>query len=436
MVLSVFPDYASPISTGPANFANFSGRNPPVALGLPCSVTLFGNVTFNTWRQVEIARYEPPADCPPPWTSVQLEFIGEVAGVQYDRVGALWLGGVELLRTTTPEPTGYDESGRARRAVRWHIARSLHHYQALFLHAATVELSIPNVVNANYTGNISVSSSLKFISAAPPPDPAAPVPSPLPLLRDGSFSSAKADEEAMPAPIAPPAASVSVDVSIAAFADLPPADEIVPLVLSTVVASDAAITPWERLAIATTSAPNMSTRVTISERTAVRAVLDVYVSPHGCEEFWYSNVPNALGGEGVCAGGAYREVEVLVDGIFAGAAFPFPVIYSGGINPVLWRPIAGLHSLNVPPLSFDLTPFVGVMDDGLPHTIDVRIAPAQGSQSSGTWYVDPVLRLWHAADGLTRTGRVVKAERVAVSTTANVERLAGDSVRVLTSEVD
>ena len=295
--MNSFPDYAMPISTGPALAQS-------AAIGMPCSVTLFGNVTFNTWRQVEIARYEPPADCPPPWTSVQLEFIGEVAGVQYDRVGALWLGGVELLRTTTPEPTGYDESGLARRAVRWHIARSLRHYQALFLHAATVEMSIPNVVNANYTGNISVSSSLTFISAVPPPDPAAPVPSPLPLLRDGSFSSADADEEAMPAPIAPPTAPVSVDVSIAAFADLPPADEIVPLVLSTVVASDAAITPWERLAIATTSAPNMSTRVTISERTAVRAVLDVYVSPHGCEEFWYSNVPNALGGEGVCAGGA------------------------------------------------------------------------------------------------------------------------------------
>jgi hypothetical protein len=48
------------------------------------------------------------------------------------------------------------------------------------------------------------------------------------------------------------------------------------------------------------------------------------------------------------------------------------VIYSGGINPVLWRPIVGLHSLNIPPLSFDLTPFVGVMDDGLPHSIVVR----------------------------------------------------------------
>ena len=63
----------------------------------------------------------------------------------------------------------------------------------------------------------------------------------------------------------------------------------------------------------------------------------------------------------------------------------------------------------------------------------VRIAPAPGSQASGTWYVDPVLRLWHAADGLTRNGRVVKAERVAVSTSANVQPLEHDSVRVLTS---
>jgi len=89
----------------------------------------------------------------------------------------------------------------------------------------------------------------------------------------------------------------------------------------------------------------------------------------------------------------------------------------------------------------------------------VRIAPAPGSQASGTWYVDPpsatalwhasdgmpvlttalsplphryvdpVLRLWHAPDGLARNGRLVKAERVAVSTSAQVEPLEGDSVR-------
>ena len=44
-------------------------------------------------------------------------------------------------------------------------------------------------------------------------------------------------------------------------------------------------------------------------------------------------------------------------------------------------------------------------------------------------YVDPVLRLWHAPDGLARNGRLVKAERVAVSTSVQVEPLEGDSVR-------
>ena len=65
----------------------------------------------------------------------------------------------------------------------------------------------------------------------------------------------------------------------------------------------------------------------------------------------------------------------------------------------------------------------------------MRIAPAPGSQASGTWYVDPVLRLWHASDGLARNGRLVKAERVAVSTSAHVEPLEADSVSlsVLTS---
>ena len=296
-----FPDYAYPISTGPTlassdasgssdTTASFAGETP--IGGVPCSVTLFGNVTFNAWRQVESTSYEPPAGCPPPWTSLQLDFHGEVAGVQYDRVGALWLGGVELLRTTTPEPTGYDETGRARRAVRWHIARSLRHYQALFLQAATVEMSIPNIVNANYTGNISVSASLTFVSTSltPPPEPSAPVPSPLPLPldedgahddamlldEDGAHDDASEEEEEAPAPIAPPevtrgnprpavlttALTRLVDVSIAALAELPPANQIVPLVLSSAAASNGAVTPWERLAIATANAPNMSTVMT------------------------------------------------------------------------------------------------------------------------------------------------------------------------------
>lgn len=36
-------------------------------------------------------------------------------------------------------------------------------------------------------------------------------------------------------------------------------------------------------------------------------------------------------------GGPFREVRLLVDGQVAGVAFPYAVIFTGGINPSVWR---------------------------------------------------------------------------------------------------
>jgi hypothetical protein len=36
-------------------------------------------------------------------------------------------------------------------------------------------------------------------------------------------------------------------------------------------------------------------------------------------------------------GGPFRELRVLVDGQVAGVAFPYAVIFTGGINPSVWR---------------------------------------------------------------------------------------------------
>ena len=96
------------------------------------------------------------------------------------------------------------------------------------------------------------------------------------LDEEGAHDDVSEEEEEAPAPIAPPevtrgnprpavlttALSRLVDVSIAALAELPPANQIVPLVLSSAAASNGAVTPWERLAIATANAPNMSTVMT------------------------------------------------------------------------------------------------------------------------------------------------------------------------------
>merc|ERR1719433_67358 len=90
---------------------------------------------------------------------------------------------------------------------------------------------------------------------------------------------------------------------------------------------------------------------------------------------------------GGCGGGAYREIEVYVDGIVAGVAYPFPVIYTGGVNPLLWRPLSGIASFNVPPYAFDLSPFLGPLNDGSEHNL--TLAVRQNNQV-GTWYLDGV----------------------------------------------
>jgi hypothetical protein len=102
-------------------------------------------------------------------------------------------------------------------------------------------------------------------------------------------------------------------------------------------------------------------------------------------------VPSEYGEQlGVCGGGAYRQIEVYIDGMPAGFTYPFPVLYTGGINPLLWRPLTGIYSFNIPPYSFDLTPFAGVLNDGKEHVFGVRVL---GNNPEGSWFVDPVLRL-------------------------------------------
>jgi Peptide N-acetyl-beta-D-glucosaminyl asparaginase amidase A len=62
-----------------------------------------------------------------------------------------------------------------------------------------------------------------------------------------------------------------------------------------------------------------------------------------------------------------------VDGQPAGVAPVYPWIYTGGIDPLLWRPIPGVQTLNFLPYRVDLTPFAGVLSNGQPHQVGVSV---------------------------------------------------------------
>jgi hypothetical protein len=113
-----------------------------------------------------------------------------------------------------------------------------------------------------------------------------------------------------------------------------------------------------------------------------RAYLDVFAQGQGGDEFWYSCVPDALADEAQsCGGGSYREVQVSIDGQQAGVAPVYPWIFTGGIDPYMWRPTPGVQTLNFLPYRVDLTPFAALLNDGKPHALAIGVTGANGNFS-------------------------------------------------------
>lgn len=75
-------------------------------------------------------------------------------------------------------------------------------------------------------------------------------------------------------------------------------------------------------------------------RNTKSAVVSIMASGNGAEEFWYTNVPSEYtetfpDNEGWLYGySPFREVELLIDGQLAGVSWPFPILFSGGVDPV------------------------------------------------------------------------------------------------------
>lgn len=318
--------------------------------------------------------FAPPAGCPGPWSMVVMDWNGSVAGRQFDRLAGVWIGGVEMLRMTTPEP---DPSG-----IRWHVEKDVSQYSPVLLRPQPVVVNLDNIVDGTFTGIFHITLSLTFY----------------------------ATDRAHPAAAAPSA--------------------VVPISTGT------QSTGWFTL---DTAAAEASATLDLPAN-LTRARLQVFATSHGCEEQWFTDVPDQYAQDhsdaGVCGGGAFREIQVLVDGTLAAVATPFPVIYSGGLNPFMWRPIPSIEQFDIPPYLVDLTPFVGILTDGHPHTIAMRIA-----NQEGFWPVDGDLLLDQDPHAATTHGRLLRdtlqpqpQNRFTQSSAGGVDRLTTTATRSWTTE--
>lgn len=297
----------------------------PRPQGKPCVVELFHDVTFNDFNTRPFF-YAPPIHCgneresgnehgQKHWSKVVLEAdFSTTAGRQYDRTATLWLGGVNLYFGTTQEPS-------ATVAPTWHVERDLTDYSALFRSAQRGQAIIGNLVNSTYTGVIHGSARLLF------------------------YRSEEGHQREQPTSTP---------------------DAVYPLGIDPVGSTTTLSGPSDKLA-----------KKLRLPRNIERAYVDVFTQSQGGDEFWYTCVPDQYSQQTqACGGGNFREAEVSIDGQPAGVAPVYPWIYTGGIDPYLWRPTPGVQTLNFMPYRVDLTPFVGQLSDGTQHEVAISVAGA------------------------------------------------------------
>uniref|UniRef100_A0A0E0JFE7 Peptide N-acetyl-beta-D-glucosaminyl asparaginase amidase A N-terminal domain-containing protein n=1 Tax=Oryza punctata TaxID=4537 RepID=A0A0E0JFE7_ORYPU len=325
-------------------------RPPRGSLG-PCSTLLLSHSFGATYGKPPVtAAYEPPACLAGGASSLALavlEWSADCRGRQFDRIFGVWLSGAELLRSCTAEP-------RATGIV-WSVSRDVTRYAALLAEPGEIAVYLGNLVDSKYTGvyHANLTLHLYFHPAPPPP--------------------------------------------------LPPqqADLIVPISRSLPLNDG----QWFAIQNATDV---QGKKLTIPSNT-YRAVLEVFVSFHSNDEFWYTNPPNeyieANSLSNVPGNGAFREVVVKVNDDIVGAIWPFTVIYTGGVNPLLWRPITGIGSFNLPTYDIDITPFLCKLLDGKEHDFGFGVTNALD-----VWYIDANLHLWLDHNSEKTTGSLISYE--------------------------
>ncbi len=328
-----------PAVHGSATFSDPVVAGPPVRRPstASCKVTLIDQYQFTNFTPAT-GSYAAPASCPGPWSKVILDWNVSVSGVQFDRLGAIWLGGTEIFHFTTSEPPGPQ--------VSWHVAKDVTEYANSLSTATDYTVSLGNVVNNTYTGIYDATATLTFYKTGKG-WPAAHVP----------------------------------DV-VAPISQYPSSSP-----------------PWFTL-----NTPSNQASATLSLPTNIEdAALEVYTTGHGCDEFWYAQESSAYEqsiGQ-TCGGSAYREIDVWLDNQLVGIVDPFPYLYTGAIDPILWLPVTGHDTLNIPPYRVDLSPWVGILTNGQQHTVGVSVY-----NNFGYWVADADLLLSLDHGSATTSGKL------------------------------
>lgn len=264
-------------------------------------------LTFSQFVSATGSYTPPPCD----FNRVTMNLTVTSKGRQFDRLGLMYLGDIEVFRTSTAEPT--------KDGIVWTYIKEMDQYNILWKSRQKIIFDLGNLVNDIYTGSFNTTLVATFFTVSEP---------------------------------------------------RPSADLILPI--SARRSSDSAGSSF--------SLPDQVASVEYKlPQNINRAVVSISACGQAREEFWYTNVLSSNIDTFADAGGSldgyspFREVQLLIDGQIAGFFWPFPVIFTGGIAPGLWRPIAGIDAFDLREHEIDITAWLPLLCDGAPHKFEIRV---------------------------------------------------------------
>ncbi|KAJ4415930.1 hypothetical protein N0V82_007051 [Gnomoniopsis sp. IMI 355080] len=304
-----------------------------------CKQTLLQYDFANSYGTPFVGLYSPPpADCSFTTTIFNLSVSSQ--GQQYDRLATLFLGNFEVWRTSTAMPIA--------EGIYWNFQKDVSVFDTLLREEQKIILDLGNVVDGVlYTGSYNVTLEALYF--------------------DDTYTQG-----------------------------FHPAELIYPI--SNLSASENKSSVF--------SLPDDSGSVSLSlPRNIETAVVSLLASGNSEEEFWYTNVPteylDTFGSDSLLYGySPFREVQLLIDDQLAGVSWPFPILFTGGVDPGLWRPIVGIDAFDLPSFEIDVTPWLSLLCDGEEHTFKFQVVGFDSSAADGVgtvgqnWYVTGSLFVW------------------------------------------
>ncbi|KAF5391346.1 hypothetical protein D9757_001888 [Collybiopsis confluens] len=317
---------------------DFQVAQPPVvpSQAKKCTVEVFRHDFANSFVDGSaITQLTPPQNCGSigSWAAITLNLTVTTNGTQFDRLGIFTFHNTEIWRTSTFEPTIGD-------GIIWTYVKDVTQYLPLFSHTGTFIFELDNLIETGL---------------------------------DGVYSS---EEESVSRPVSFAECSLQAILTATYYESSPAtpsakkADMIIPLSTSlNTTGNDASVPPAFSI-----------------------------LGGNALEEDWFFNVPDEffsdISSNITSSHDGFREVRLLIDGMVAGVAFPYITVFYGGFNPSFWRPIGSYGVAELPTYFVDVTPFVPLLTDNLPHNFTLDVVSAEGDHSiNGNWYVSGLLQV-------------------------------------------